>query len=414
MKLGETYNAEALPFGRPLDGVRVLALEQYIALPFATHILKRFGADVVKVESMTTGDAGRTGHPFVTDASGRKAGASILRYNLGKRSIAIDFRNPKGRELIHSLVPHFDIACENLGPGRAEKLGYGYKTFDGINPKIIYVSVTGFGNTGESPYMQWPAYAGIAEAMAGVQTGRPGQQPITSFYGPLGDTATSVFTAIGMLAALRHRDRTGKGQYIDVAMADAMLAMCDFVPNFWSLGLERSPDGRLPGFIEACRAKDGWFAIYVLRRHQFERLAQIVGRDEWIADNALKTPMQWSARAEDTISPAVAHWASAMSKQEAARLLAEAGIPAAPCNEPADLANDPHYAARRMLIEVPRVDGVEEPYLVAGNPIKMSGMAEGPEEDVPLVGEHTDEVLRETLGLNDAELSKLRENGVIA
>jgi crotonobetainyl-CoA:carnitine CoA-transferase CaiB-like acyl-CoA transferase len=417
MKLGEVFNEAALQWGRPLDGVKVLSFEQYIAAPFTTQMLTRLGAEVVKVEPPGTGEPARLGQPSVVDASGRRAGTSLLRFNLGKRSIEVDVKKPRGRDLIHALVPHFDIVCENLGPRRAEKRGLGYGALSAINPRLIYLSITGFGQGDESPYANWPAMAGVAEAMCGVAdyARRPNEPPTAGRYGPLADMGTAVFGALGVVAALRHRDRMGKGQHVDVALLDSMLALCDYLPNFWSLGMRKAPDtvARSPGIITTCRAKDGWFTLHALRRHQFERLANTIGRPEWLSDKRLVTLMDWTNRLDDTINPAIEAWASDKTKLEAARLLSEAGVPSAPCNTVDEIVRDPHFERRRMLVELPRTDGSNEPVLVAGNPIKMSRVAEGPESSFPLLGEHTERVLTDLLKLDAGALAELRQAGVI-
>jgi crotonobetainyl-CoA:carnitine CoA-transferase CaiB-like acyl-CoA transferase len=234
--------------------------------------------------------------------------------------------------------------------------------------------------------------------------------------GGVGDTGTGLFALIGILAALRHRDLMGRGQYIDVSMFDSMISICDLVPNFWSLGIVRDPDQelRVPLLTSAFKAKDGWFLMSVIRRHQFERLAELVGHPEWLDDERLSDQWGWVDNLEAVIRPAVEEWSAAKTKMEAATLLAESKIAAAPGNAAADLIHDPHVVAHRMLVEIERSDGVEQPVLIAGNPVKMSRLAEGPEGDFPTVGEHTDEVLHEFLGMDDATIDRLRRAGAIA
>jgi crotonobetainyl-CoA:carnitine CoA-transferase CaiB-like acyl-CoA transferase len=215
-----------------------------------------------------------------------------------------------------------------------------------------------------------------------------------------------------VLAALRHRDRTGEGQHVDVAMLDSMVVMADIVPNFWSLGL--GPGGTSPTIFDGFKASDGWFVIQVSREHQFERLAKIIGRPEWVDDPRFAERAKWRDHIEDVFRPAIEEWASTLTKREACVTLAAAGIAAGPSNSPEDVVNDPHVVAHNMLVEVPRTDGVEQPVLVSGNPVKMSKLAEGPETRMPWTGEHTDEVLRAELQLSDGELADLRAGGVIA
>ncbi len=238
MQLGDVANEHAAANGRPLDGVRILALEQMQALPFATQLLARLGADVIKVEHPKGGDSGRGSLPAMADPEGRRVGATFLRNNLNKRSIAIDLKSPEGRQLVLDLAPRFDVVAENSKAGAMGRLGLGWDDIAAVAPRTSYLSVSGFGATG-SPYDRWPAYAPIAEAMSGIyEFKRTGESPpMVAPMGGLGDIGSALFATVGVLAALRHRDATGRGQRIDVAMLDAMVAICDLVPNFWSMGL---------------------------------------------------------------------------------------------------------------------------------------------------------------------------------
>lgn len=418
MRLGETANGKALMFGRPLDGVRVIALEQMQALPFATQLMARMGAEVIKVEQLGRGDAGRTATPSVTRENGEKVGATFLRNNLGKESVAVDLESDRGRELVLDLSAHADVVCENLGPGRANRLALDYAAMSERLPALIYLSISGFGNDGLSPYENWPAYASVAEAMTGIYeySRRPGQSPIINPVGGLGDTGTGLFGVIGVLAALRHREATGWGQHVDVSMFDAMVSICDLAVNYWSMGQIRGPDEEfnLPLILDSFQSARGWFILQVVREHQFERLANLVGHPEWIIDPRFATRQGWRDHFEAVIRPAVEAWAADKDNHEAARAFAENGIAAAPCSSAPDVAADPHVALRNMLVELGRADGVDQPVLVAGNPIKMSRVAEGPESDVPQLGEHTTSVLGSVLGLDRKAIDELIGEGVIS
>ncbi|HEX4865878.1 MAG TPA: CoA transferase, partial [Acidimicrobiales bacterium] len=253
----------------PLEGIRILALEQMQALPYATQLLGRLGADVVKIEPMS-GDLGRSSVPAILDPVGRKIGATFLRNNFHKRSVAIDLKSPEGRDLVMRLVPRFDIVAENSKAGAMERLGLGYDEIRAVHPSVIYTSVSGFGNLGGSPYRAWPAFAPIVEAMSGIYEAKrdDGCPPRVSPVGALGDISAALFAVIGMLAAIRHRERTGEGQYVDVAMLDSVIAFTDIVVNLWSMGLRNGDSGPLinHGF-QAC---DGWFIVQVGREVQFE------------------------------------------------------------------------------------------------------------------------------------------------
>ncbi|UDY36523.1 CaiB/BaiF CoA transferase family protein [Dermatobacter hominis] len=412
MRLGDIANADAAGAGKPLDGIRVLALEQMQALPYATQLLGRLGAEVIKVESPKGGDMGRSSLPAMTDPDGRQVGATFLRNNLSKQSICIDLKSDEGRRLVLDLAPRFDVVAENFKAGALSRMGLGYEDVAAVHPEVVYLSVSGFGNTTDSPYKDRPAFAAIVEAMSGIYdyAARDDRPPPASPVGALGDISAALFAAIGVLAALRQRDRTGEGQYVDVAMLDALVAMTDIVPNFWSMGLRE----RAPLILENFRAADGWFVLQVGREPQFEALAQLIGRPDWLTDERLSTRPGWVAHTEDVIRPAIEGWASTRTRQEAAAELAAAGLASGPCLTDEEVVHDPHVAMRDMLVEMPRTDGVEQPVLTPGNPVKLSGVAEGPETRVPWLGEHTDEVLARELGLAPERIAGLREAGVIA
>ena len=394
--------------------MRVLALEQMQALPYATQLLARLGADVVKVESPGTGDSGRGSLPAMTDPHGRRVGATFLRSNLGKRSICVNLKDPRGRDLVLRLAPRFDVIAENSRAGAMARLGLGYEDIRAVHPAGIYVSVSGFGNTVDTPYRDWPAFAPVVEAMSGIYEMKRsgGAPPAPAPVGALGDIGAALFAAIGTLAALRQRDTTGRGQYVDIAMFDAVLAMTDIVTNFWSMGLR---DGNLgPLILDGFRARDGWFILQVGREAHFVRLMELIGRPEWVTDPRFGTRQGWVDHLETVLRPAVETWASAMTKSEACHRLAAAGIAAGPCLSGAEVVTDPHVAARSMLVELPRTDGVAQPVLAPASPVRLSGAGDGTEVRPPWLGEHTDEVLGTELGLGPEELAALRGAGVIA
>ena len=413
MKLGEIANQDAVRWGKPLEGIRVLAAEQMQALPYATQLLARLGAEVVKVEHPTHGESGRGAAPAMTDPQGRAVGSTYLRNNLDKRSVGLDLKSPDGQAIFKSLIPRFDVVAENFKPGTMGRMGLGYEDLAEQFPRMIYVSISGFGNDEVSPYREWPAYASVVEAMSGIYEYKsgPDRPPTTIPVGALGDISSALFGVIGILAALRHRDRTGAGQYVDIAMFDSMLAMTDIVTNFWSMGIR--PDNQVPVLCEGFRASDGYVVVQVVREPQFAKLAELVGHPEWVDDPRFADRSGWMPHLDDVIRPAVEAWAAGRTKVAAAAELTAAGLVAGPSFSAPDVIADPHVAGRHMLVEMPRTDDVAEPVLIPGNPVKLSKMAEGPETRVPWVGEHTDEVLSAELGLDADALEALRAAGVI-
>jgi crotonobetainyl-CoA:carnitine CoA-transferase CaiB-like acyl-CoA transferase len=417
VKLGDVVNPEAAHWGKPLSGVRVLALEQMQALPFATQLLGRLGAEVVKIEAPGTGDLGRTAMPATPDPNGRPVGATFMRNNLAKRSIVVDLKHPAGRDLVLRLAPRFDVVAENFRAGAAERLGLAYRDIAAVHDTVVYVSISGFGRavpagTPPSPYDGWPALAAIVEAMSGAYEFKrpPGQPPVGAPMGGLGDIVTALFAVIGTLAGLRQRDRTGRAQQVDVAMLDAMVAVLDVVPNFWSMGMPMGTPW--PGILHGFRAADGWFMLQVLRAHQWPDLARAIDRPEWADDPRFATPQGWLDHLESDIRPAIERWAAPMTKREAADALNAAGVVAGPVATDAEVVADEHLVGRHMLIEHPRPDD-GPPVLIPGLPVKFAEVSEGPETRVPWLGEHTDEVLSAELGLDTAELARLHDEGVL-
>jgi formyl-CoA transferase len=416
VRTGEICHEDRAAWGKPLDGVRVLALEQMQALPYATQLMAHLGAEVVKVEHPVHGESGRGANPRIRDADGRWVGATYLRNNLCKRSIGVDLKHPDGAALIRRIAPHFDIVAENFKPGTMARLGLDFDALNAVDPRVIYLSISGFGHLTESPYGSWPAYAPIVEAMAGLYepNREPGKPPPVVVAGALGDNASALFAVIGALSALRQRERTGRGQHVDVSMFDSMIAMTDMVPQLWSLGAPAAMAA--PGttaIVGGFAASDGYFVVSVFREHHFQILAEVVGHPEWVEDPRFATREDWARQTEALIRPAIEDWARDKTKLEASRILAERGVAAGPSNLAEDLAADEHVAARNMLIEVPRGDD-PNPMLVVGNPVKMSHAAEGPISGFPGLGQHTAEVLSEILDLDDRALAALRADGVIS
>ena len=413
MRLGDVVPGEGPDNGKPLDGIRVLAAEQMQALPYATQLLGRLGAEVVKVEHPVHGESGRGATPAMEDPLGRTVGATFLRNNLSKKSVGLDLKAPAGKQLFLDLVPQFDVVAENFKAGTMDRLGLGYEDVRAVHPGVIYVSVSGFGNRDDSPYREWPAYASIVEAMSGIYAWaqRPGEPPRPNPVGALGDISSALFGVIGILAALRHRDRTGVGQYVDIAMLDAVVAMTDVVSNLWSLG--QQPDAPLPMILDAFATKDGYLNMQVVREHQFAALVTLIGRPEWVDDPRFAERLGWAEYLESDIRPAIEAWLADKTRLEATHLLSDVGIAAGPVHTSPEIIADEHVAKRHMIVEMERTDGVADPVLIPGNQVKLSAVAEGPETRIPWVGEHTTEVLQAELGLSGVELDQLRADGVV-
>jgi crotonobetainyl-CoA:carnitine CoA-transferase CaiB-like acyl-CoA transferase len=229
--------------------------------------------------------------------------------------------------------------------------------------------------------------------------------------GALGDISAALYATIGILAALRHRDQTGRGQYVDIAMFDAVAAMTDIVTNLWSMGQTDGGPGLV--IVASFKAKDGYFVLQVGREQHFARMCEVIGRPEWVTDHRFATREGWVAHQEDLIRPAIESWAASYTRFEACQLLSDAGLAAGPCLKAPEVIADEHLHNRNMLFALDRTDDVPDPVIIPGNPVKLSDVPELPDARPPWLGEHTDATLRAELGMDDAEITRLREAGVI-
>ncbi len=418
----------------PLSDVSILSAEQMHALPYGTQLLSLMGAEVIKVEPLG-GEAGRSGKPTVRDPDGRDTGMTFVRNNLGKASIALDLKAAAGRELFLKLAESVDAVAENFRPGTADRLGIGWDAVHERNPAAIYVSVSGFGNRSDppSPYREWAAYAPIVEGMAGLYeySRRGDEPPRLSLAGALGDTGPGLYAAIGLLAALHERNRTGVGRYVDISMYDAMIAIADIVSPS-SMGSEPNRMLEGIGILHAFRAKDGWFSVEVVREPHFPRFAEAVGHPEWVDDARLDSRAGWDEHMESVIRPGVEAWAASKTKSEAGAALAEAGVAAGPVNSASDIRRDPHVRARGFIhtfqgagTSGSGADGagssdnskIEEEVAVVGNPIAfregLGGDDASRAERWPVLAADTTSILSSRLGLDETEIEALRAQGII-
>lgn len=398
-----------------LKGVRVLDLTHALAGPFCAQVLADHGADVVKVEPLE-GDFFRRMGPFRDDDRERHFGGLFQSCNRNKRAIAVDLKHPEGQALLRRLVQDADALVENYRAGVLERLGLGYEALKSINPRLVYTSVRGFGDRagGVSPYMHWPAFDIVAQAMGGWMgiTGEDASHPF-KVGGGAGDTVPGLFAAFGTMAALWHARATGEGQYVDVAMTDSILALSELVVSQYSYrGASPAPTGNgIPGFAPfgTIRVKDGVIAIAAPHDPQWLELCRLMGRPELAADARFGSEAaRWENRA--ALEEAIEAFTRLHTKEEL-RVLFGGRIPFSPIYTAQDIFDDPHFEARGML---PRVEhpGCAEPTAVPGVPVKLSLTPGSVRQRAPKLAEHTCAVLSEA-GLDDAEVRRLSREGVI-
>ena len=397
-----------------LSHLRVLDLSRVLAGPWATQALADLGAEVIKVERPGTGDETRGwGPPWLRGAGdGARESAYFASTNRGKRSVTIDLSRPEGQALVRRLAARADVLVENHKVGALARRGLGYEDLAALNPRLVYCSISGFGQSG--PYRDRPGYDFLVQAMGGLMsiTGEPGGPPMKVGVA-LTDLLTGMYAATAVLAALAERDRSGRGQHVDLALLDVQVAaLANQAEAFLVTG--RSP-GRLgnahPSIVpyQAFRASDGHVVVAVGNDGQFARLAEVVGRPELAADARFATN---AARVEHR-EELVAVLASALATRttdEWVRALDAADVPAGPINDLAQVFDDPQVRHRGLRIDLPRAGG--DPVPVVASPIRLS-RTPVEHRPPPRLGEHTREVLVEVLGMDDAEVEALRGAGVI-
>ncbi|AZR72679.1 carnitine dehydratase [Anoxybacter fermentans] len=379
---------------KPLKDVIVLDLTRVLAGPYCTMILADLGAEVIKVERPGVGDDSRAFGPFINGKS-----AYFISLNRGKKSIVLNLKDEKDREIFKQLVKKVDVLTENFRPGTMEKLGFGYEELKKINPRLIYAATSGFGHTG--PKSKKAAYDMIVQAAGGIMsiTGHPGGPP-TRVGASIGDIIAGLFTAIGVCAALYQREKTGKGQKIDVAMLDSQVAILEnAIARYIVTGEPPKPLGaRHPSItpFEAFKAADDWVIIAIGNDALWAKFCKAVGREDLIdhpefATNAKRTENY------DKLKPIMDEIISKKTAAEWIEELDKAGIPVGPINTIDKLFEDPQIKARNMLVDVndPEIGKMK----VAGNPIKMSSFEdEKDRQPAPNLGEHTEEILKRFLG----------------
>jgi formyl-CoA transferase len=392
---------------RPLSGLKIIELGQLIAGPFAAKILAEFGADVIKVEP-PAGDPLRQWR-YVHD------GTSVwwAAHARNKRSMTLDLRQPEGQDIVRRLVADADILIENFRPGAMEKWGLGFEALHAINPKLIMLRVSGYGQTG--PYRDRPGFGVIGEAMGGLRylSGEPGRPPVRVGVS-IGDTLSGLHGVIGVLMALRHREQqNGLGQEVDVALYESVFNMMEsLLPEYSKFGAVRQPSGAsMPGIAptNAYPCQDGKYALIAGNGDSiFKRLMTLIEREDLATDPALADNPGRAAQAE-RIDQAIGQWTINRKLEEVLSAMTEAGVPVGKSYDAADIAADPHYQARDMILETTLPDGsvVKVPGIVP----KLSRTPGQVDRLAPQLGEHTDEIL-DQLGIDSSTRAEWRDRGI--
>ena len=397
------------PATGPLAGLKVIELGQLIAGPFAAKTLADFGAEVIKIEAPIAGDPLRKWRLL-------KDGTSVWWQvqSRNKRSLALDLRQAEAQEIVRQLVRDADVLIENFRPGAMEGWGLGPDALLALNPRLIMLRISGYGQTG--PYRDRPGFGVVAEAMSGLRhlTAEPGRVPVRVGVS-IGDTLAALHGVIGILLALHHRSAHGVGQVIDVALYEAVFnCMESLLPEYSAFGAVRGPAGSaLPGIApsNAYLCSDGGYALIAGNGDSiFKRLMKEIRRDDLGADPALADNAGRVARVAE-IDAAIGQWAAQRSVDEVLAALDSASVPAGRIYTVADIAADPHYEARGMLTSVQMDDG--SLLAVPGIVPKLSATPGSHRRNAPTLGQDTDAVLHE-LGLTPAQIQDLKDKGIVS
>jgi crotonobetainyl-CoA:carnitine CoA-transferase CaiB-like acyl-CoA transferase len=400
-----------------LSGITVIDLTRVLAGPYCTQLLGDLGADVIKIERPGSGDdTRRFAPPFVKDPDGNSTGESAyyMSANRNKRSVVVDLTKGEGQSLVKRLAGTADALVENFKTGDLARYGLGWEDLRAINPRLVYCSITGFGQTG--PYASRPGYDFLIQGMGGIMsiTGEPGREP-QKVGVPIADVMSGMFAAVAINGALVHAARTGQGQYIDIGMLDTQVAwLVNQGMNFLHSGVAERLGNAHPNIVpyQVFETADGHIVVAVGNDGQFRTFARILGEPDLPDDPDFATN---DARVRNR-ARVVGHLQAIVKRKPSAHWLSELEanrIGCGPINTLDQVFSDPHVLAREMVRQIPHPKAGPEGVKIISSPLRLSATPVAYRHHPPLLGEHTDEVLREKLGLSDDELASLREAGTI-
>ncbi len=403
-----------------LSHIRVLDLTRVLAGPWCAQTLADFGADVIKIERPGAGDDTRHwGPPYLKDAHGADTAeaAYYLAANRNKRSVTVDIATPEGQQIVRELAARSDVVLENYKVGQLKKYGLDYTSLRAVKPDLVYCSVTGFGQTG--PYAHRAGYDFIVQGIGGFMSitgerdGVPGGGPQKAGVA-IADLATGLYSTIAVLAALAHRDRTGEGQYIDMALLDVQVALlANMNTNFLASGTPPVRWGNAhPNIVpyQTFQTSDGWIIVAVGNDGQFRKFVEAGGRPE-LADDERFATNPARVRHRDMLVPILAEMVKTRSKTAWIDALEAAGVPCGPINDLAEVFANEQVVARGMEVALPHPCGAD--VKLVRNPVRMSATPPDARTAPPLLGAHTDDVLRDMLGYDDARIAALKAKQAI-
>jgi crotonobetainyl-CoA:carnitine CoA-transferase CaiB-like acyl-CoA transferase len=397
-----------------LHGIRVLDLSRMLSGPYCTMMLADHGAEVIKIEP-ATGDTSRGNGPYRDDDPDHDWAGYFVSLNRSKKSVVLDLKSEEGKAAFRELAATADVIVENFRPNVMERLGLGYETLAETNPALVYAAIRGFGDprSGESPYAHWPSYDVVAQAMGGMMsiTGPDAETPTK--VGPgVGDIFAGLMMSFGVIAALRQAEATGKGQFVDVGMYDAMLSLCEraaYLHDF--TGDVPQPEGNAHPFLAPFGlfpAADGAIALGIVDDTFWRKLADVIDANGLSVDPRFETRATRAKNATD-LNAIVSAWTIGLTKAELGEQLGGL-VPFGPLNTISDIFNDPHVTKREMLVEIPHPSTDQKPWKVVSNPLKFSGAATPIPQTPPRLGEDSDTYLAQMppATMSDADKRALR------
>jgi CoA:oxalate CoA-transferase len=392
----------------PLEGITVLSFGRMLAGPFASMLLADLGADVIKIENPEKGDMARGNQPFIKDLS-----SYFLSINRGKKSFSLNLRHKKATEIINKLVQRVDILIENFRPGIMKEMGLGYEAVKELNPRLIYVSISGFGQYG--PYTFNPAFDMVAQAMGGTVsiTGESDHSPVRVGYS-IGDIGAALFAITATLAALYEREHSGYGQCIDVAMLDSQVALCENAcARYFATGEVPKPMGsRHPviSVFQIFETKTDKIVVIAFRDEEWKKLCELIGRIDLIEDERFKTGLD-RVKNNSILEPILSDVLRTKERDDWLSIFKKAGLIASPVNNIKQVVGDPQVIAREMVLDIahPRLGKLK----AVGTPMKFSRTPCKIKKASPDLGEHTKDILMKHLNFSQVDIEKLKEEGLI-
>lgn len=401
---------------KPLQGIRVVSFEVQVAGPYCTMMLADQGADVIKVERPKYGDTAREGAPIIKNELGERQSGYFLRFNRNKRSITLNLKDEAARAIFRDLAANADVVVENFRPGLLDEMGLGYAQLSALNPRLIYASISGFGSLDgfDGPYNGRPAYDIVAQAMGGLMnTCGAADGPPTWLGVALGDIVSGMQAAYAITLALYDRERTGKGQYIDIAMYDTMVGLAERSVSAYSLTKHVLQRGREPYMAPwgPFKCRDGYVALIVATEGDWAKFSQAIGRPDLVGREGATSGPERAKNITGWLGDIINDWFSQHTKAEAVEKLLAAGLPVGPVQNAQEVFECPQIEARKLLIEVD--DPVLGPVKLVGPVAKLSSNPDPITRPAPRLGEHTDAILTEALGYSAEQVEQIKAKGVV-